>query len=236
MRVLRIVALSVTAAAGALAVAAHPAAAGPAKVFVAPPAGTYVVQWGDYMIGIAQRAGVPAMDLLRANNLTLASVIVPGQKIIIPAGGHVPAVALAPIAPPAPTAPPAQVVPATPVVPAHNPGIDIAIDAAKAQIGKPYQFGYDGPNAFDCSGLVRYAFAKAGLGMLHNTLLQKASFPAVATNDLRAGDVVFFHENFSHEALYLGNGMIIQAPAPHMNVQISSVPLGWVTAAIRPLI
>lgn len=229
MRVTRLITLTITATLAVVALAARPAGAAPG----APaPAGTYVVQNGDFLIGIAARAGVSLGDLLRTNNLQLQAFIVPGQKVVIPAGGRVPTVvapAAAPIAAPAAPA-------VAPVTPARNPRIDVAIEAAKAQIGKPYQFGYDGPNAFDCSGLVRYAFGKAGLMMLHNTLLQKAQFNAVATKDLRVGDVVFFHPDFSHEAIYLGNGLILHAPAPHMNVQIGSVPLGWVTAAIRPLV
>jgi cell wall-associated NlpC family hydrolase len=222
VRVTRLITLTITASLAVVALAARPAgaASGPQA-----PAGTYIVQSGDFLIGIAARAGVSLGDLLRTNNLQLQAFIVPGQKVVIPAGGRVPTV----VAPAAATV-------AAPATPARSPRIDVAIDVAKAQIGKPYQYGYDGPNAFDCSGLVRYAFGKAGLMMLHNTLLQKAQFNAVATKDLRVGDVVFFHQDFSHEAIYLGNGLILHAPAPHMNVQISSVPLGWVTAAIRPLV
>lgn len=220
MRVSRIIALSITASIAVVALGARPAGAA-VKSPTPPPAGTYTVQNGDFLIGIAVRAGVSLGDLLKANNLQLQAFIVPGQRVIIPAGGKVPVV-------PAPNVAPASA--------ARSVRIDVAIDTAKAQIGKPYQYGYDGPSSFDCSGLVRYAFGKAGLTMLHNTLLQKALFPAVATKDLRVGDVVFFHQDFSHEAIYLGNGLILHAPAPHMNVQIGSVPLGWVTAAIRPLV
>lgn len=188
-----------------------PATTVPAPV-VAPPPGstTYTVVPGDMPIAIAYRFGVSPDSLLKLNRLNMQSVIVPGQKLVIPAGAVVPASS-------------------------GNSRIDAVIAAAKAQIGKPYKFGYAGPNAFDCSGLMRFAFAKVGLDLLHHTLLQKNAFPAVAVADLRPGDIVFFHEDFHHEGLYLGNSTIIQAPAPGMNVQVSWIPMSSITAAVRPI-
>lgn len=201
-----------TAATATARTAATSSATTAAPAAVTPPVGssTYVVQPGDMPIAIAFRFGVNPDTLLKLNKLNLQSVIVPGQKLIIPAGAS------------------------TSVV-TGNAKVDLVIAAAKAQIGKPYKFGYDGPNAFDCSGLVRYAFGKIGMSLLHHTLLQKNSFPAVAVADLKPGDIVFFHDDFHHEGLYLGNSTIIQAPAPGMNVQVSWVPTSSITGAVRPL-
>jgi cell wall-associated NlpC family hydrolase len=174
------------------------------------PASTYVVQTNDFLLTIAVRFGVSLDALLKSNGLTIDSIIVPGQKLAIPAGGVLQTVT-------------------------GNSRIDLAISVAKAQIGKPYKFGFEGPDAFDCSGLIRFAFAKAGVEMLHYTLLQKAVFPAVAIADLRPGDVVFFHPDFSHEGLYLGNNLVLHAPAAKMPVQITWMPTSYITAAIRPI-
>ena len=194
-------------------VRAVPSTAPPATTVAppAPPAGStpYVVQPGDTIIGLAVRFGLSPEALLKANGLSMTSVIVVGQRLAVPPGAK-----------PAPTG---------------SPRLDLVIASAKAQIGKPYRFGFDGPNYFDCSGLVRFAFAKIGMALLHNTLLQKNSFPAVPIADIRSGDIVFFHDNFSHEGLYLGNSMIVQAPAPGQNVTISWVPLGSITGAVRPI-
>ena len=192
--------------------AATTPAATAAPAPVAPPAGstTYVVQAGDTIINLAFRFGLSPDVVLKANRLTISSVIVVGQKLAIPPGGQ-------------------------PVV-TGNPRIDLVIAAARAQVGKPYKFGYDGPDYFDCSGLVRYAFARVGMALLHHTLLQKNSFPAVAIADIRPGDIVFFHQDFSHEGLYLGNNLMIQAPAPGQNVMISWVPTGIITGAVRPIV
>ncbi len=289
--------IALAAVVGALVATAVPASA-------APTAGTYLVQDGDFLYGIAGRAGVSIDALLQANDLKLESIIIPGQRLSIPAGGRVPApvtrstiatvpnrtvtgtvtgTVIAPGSAPAPTAP-AQaasgqtyavqsgdtiigiafrftvtpdalmalnklnlksvIVPgqrlalpagAKQPVTTGNTKIDVVIASAKAQIGKPYKFGYDGPDFFDCSGLVRFAFSKIGMALLHHTLLQKNSFPAVAVADLRAGDLVFFHDDYSHEGLWLGNNMMIEAPAPGMNVQISWVPTEKITGAVRPI-
>lgn len=172
---------------------------------------TYTVQSGDTIIGIAFRYAVSPDALMSLNKLTMKSVIVPGQKLALPAG--------------------AKQLP----VSTGNSKIDVVIASAKAQIGKPYKFGYDGPDFFDCSGLVRFAFSKVGMALLHHTLLQKNSFPAVAIADLKPGDLVFFHDDYSHEGLWLGNNLMIEAPAPGMNVQISWVPIERITGAVRPI-
>ena len=199
--------------AAVIAPLASPAAtAAPAAPAPAPGPGSqqYIVQAGDFALTIAARYGVTLDALLKANALSVESIIVPGQKLTIPPGGRV-------------------------IVATGNSQIDTVIAAAKAQVGKQYKFGYAGPDAFDCSGLMRYAFAKAGVSLLHHTLLQKSAFPAIDVAMVRTGDIVFFHDDFSHEALYLGNNLILQAPGVGMPVQISWIPSGIITAAIRPL-
>jgi LysM repeat protein len=66
----------------------------------APSGRTYTVRSGDYLIGIARRLGVPTRSLLAANGLTLGSVIHPGQKLRVPAGGRQPAPPSRPTPPP----------------------------------------------------------------------------------------------------------------------------------------
>lgn len=171
---------------------------------------SYTVQPGDTAIGIAVRHAVSPDALLRLNKLTLNSIIFIGQQLQLPAG--------------------AKVVQTT-----GNARIDVVLAAAKAQIGKPYRFGYDGPDSFDCSGLVRFAFAKVGIAMLHHTLLQKNSFPAVAVADLKPGDLVFFHADFHHMGIWLGNNTMIEAPEPGASVRISWVNVNNITGAVRPI-
>src|SRR6478735_11972623 len=70
-----------------------------------PPAATYTVKNGDYLFGIAGKLKVKLSDLLAANNLTVDSVIVPGQQLAVPAGGTVPTTSATTVAPAAATSP-----------------------------------------------------------------------------------------------------------------------------------
>jgi cell wall-associated NlpC family hydrolase len=69
---------------------------------------------------------------------------------------------------------------------------DGVVDTAVAQIGDGYAWGGSGPDAFDCSGLTAYAFARAGVALPHSSQGQAAAGSAVDRDDIRPGDLVFF--------------------------------------------
>lgn len=91
----------------------------------------------------------------------------------------------------------------------------------KAELGKPYVFGANGPSKFDCSGLMQYIFGKSGV-KLPRTAAQQQRY-ATPTNKPRAGDLVFYGKPAHHVALYLGNGKMLAAPHTGANVRIQSV-------------
>ncbi|MDD7813708.1 C40 family peptidase [Mycobacterium sp. CSUR Q5927] len=88
------------------------------------------------------------------------------------------------------------------------------VDAARSAIGKPYVWAATGPNAFDCSGLVVWSYAQAGVAVPRTSQQQANSGIPVARADLEPGDVVVFYANASHVGIYEGGGMVIHAPAP----------------------
>jgi peptidoglycan DL-endopeptidase CwlO len=100
-----------------------------------------------------------------------------------------------------------------------------ALRAAESRQGLPYVWGGDGPSSFDCSGLVQWSFAQAGVTMPRTAADQARTGPAVPVSQLEPGDLLFYHTDptdpgyISHVAIYLGNGWMIQAPQPGMNVQ-----------------
>lgn len=101
---------------------------------------------------------------------------------------------------------------------------DAVIAAARSQIGKPYVWGAEDPNVgFDCSALVQWSFAQAGVRVPRTSQQQAAGGIPVALNDLQPADVITFYTDASHAALYSGNGNIIQASRP--GVPIAEVPL-----------
>ena len=106
------------------------------------------------------------------------------------------------------------------------------LKAALSRVGMPYVWGAAGPTAFDCSGLVQWSFAQAGIAMPRVAADQARSGPAVPVSQLQPGDLLFYHFDptapgyISHVAIYLGKGLMIQAPQPGQNVEVVPVDLG----------
>jgi peptidoglycan DL-endopeptidase CwlO len=128
----------------------------------------------------------------------------------------------------------APIVDDVPRPPAPNPGAAIAIAEALRQLGKPYVFGTNGPDTFDCSALTQWAWAKAGVSMDHYTGSQASAFPRVDPDQLQPGDLVFFNVDLGHMGMYIGNDQIVQAPRTGDVVKISSLNRGNVVVAVRP--
>ena len=176
-------------AGGTLAVSPTPAAPGQATPTAAPAAtaaaGTYVVQAGDSIYGIAAKHGLKYGPLLKANGLTLTSVLAPGRTLTIPAGGT--------LAVPATPASPGQANSATTAAAAAAARIDTVVAYAKAQLGKPWVFAAAGPDSFDCSGLTMMAYRQIGISLPHSSVLQSTKGVAVDwfTQDIQAGDLIF---------------------------------------------
>jgi cell wall-associated NlpC family hydrolase len=99
----------------------------------------------------------------------------------------------------------------------------IAIRYAMAQVGKAYVYGAAGPSAFDCSGLMMMAWAQAGISLPHSSSAQYGIGRHVASNDLQPGDLVFYYSPISHVAMYIGNGLIVEAANPGAGVRVSGV-------------
>jgi cell wall-associated NlpC family hydrolase len=107
-----------------------------------------------------------------------------------------------------------------------------AVRAAESRRGLPYVWGAAGPSAFDCSGLVQWSFAQAGVTMPRVAADQARTGPAVSVSQLEPGDLLFYHTDptdpgyISHVAIYLGGGWMIQAPQPGMDVQVVPASFG----------
>jgi peptidoglycan DL-endopeptidase CwlO len=110
--------------------------------------------------------------------------------------------------------------------------LDTMLRAALSRRGMPYIWGAAGPASFDCSGLVQWSFAQAGITMPRVAADQALSGPAVPVSQIQPGDLIFYHTDptaptyISHVAIYLGNGWMIQAPEPGMNVEVVPADFG----------
>jgi cell wall-associated NlpC family hydrolase len=102
------------------------------------------------------------------------------------------------------------------------------VSIALQYLGVPYVWGGSSPSGFDCSGLVQYVFGQIGISLPHNTVAQWHDPDAVSVprDQLQPGDLVFF-DRLDHVGLYLGNGLIVDAPHTGANVRIDSLSDGW---------
>ncbi|MEE1757231.1 C40 family peptidase [Streptomyces sp. SP18CS02] len=111
---------------------------------------------------------------------------------------------------------------------------DEALAYAARQIGKPYVWGAEGPESFDCSGLTSRAWASAGRTIPRTSQEQWRTLPRVPLRSLRPGDLVVYFPKATHVAIYLGEGLVIQAPRPGARVKVSPIAANPLLGAVRP--
>jgi peptidoglycan DL-endopeptidase CwlO len=117
--------------------------------------------------------------------------------------------------------------------------INTLLQTAAHQVGKPYVWGATGPDSFDCSGLVQYSFAAAGIRMPRVSQQQWFAGPHVNYSDARPGDLLFWHydptdpADIDHVAIYAGNGMMLVAPHTGAFVEYVPVPLTNLAGVVR---
>ncbi|MER7940246.1 C40 family peptidase [Streptomyces sp. NPDC094458] len=109
-----------------------------------------------------------------------------------------------------------------------------AVRYAVEQIGKPYVWGAEGPDSYDCSGLTSQAWSAAGRDIPRTSQEQWAELPKVPIGSLRPGDLVVYFPKATHVALYIGNGLVVQAPRPGATVKVSPLASNPLLGAVRP--
>lgn len=138
---------------------------------------------------------------------------------------------------------PVEAAPPAPVFSNPGPGpghrsVAAAIAFAKAQLGKPYQWGGAGPSTWDCSGLTMMAWNAGGIALPHFAAAQYDMGTPIAISNARPGDLLFWSYNgapsgIHHVALYLGNGAFIEAPHTGAYVQYDSIYDWYPDFAVR---
>ncbi|WP_329116072.1 C40 family peptidase [Streptomyces sp. NBC_01353] len=109
-----------------------------------------------------------------------------------------------------------------------------ALRYAVRQIGKPYVWGAEGPESYDCSGLTSQAWANAGREIPRTSQEQWRTLPRVSLRELRPGDLVVYFPEATHVAIYLGHGLVVQAPRPGAKVKVSPIASNPLLGAVRP--
>ncbi|MFI8193208.1 NlpC/P60 family protein [Streptomyces sp. NPDC085946] len=111
---------------------------------------------------------------------------------------------------------------------------DLAVRYAVAQLGKPYEWGAEGPESYDCSGLTSGAWAHAGTPIPRTSQEQWKRLTRIPLGELRPGDLVIYFPEATHVAMYLGDGTVVQAPRPGARVKVSPIAANPVLGAVRP--
>ncbi|MFD5596551.1 NlpC/P60 family protein [Streptomyces griseorubiginosus] len=109
-----------------------------------------------------------------------------------------------------------------------------ALAFAARQIGKPYVWGAEGPDAYDCSGLTSQAWLAAGVTIPRTSEMQWAQLKHVPVEDMRPGDLIIYFSDASHVAIYAGGGNIISAPRPGRYVYESPAASMQILGVVRP--
>lgn len=122
-------------------------------------------------------------------------------------------------------------------LPINIGGSGVAAEAVRAALsvqGSTYSWGAEGPNSFDCSGLVKWAYEQAGVsGLPHSSRQQAQLGSSVSRSELQPGDLIALYSPVSHIGLYVGSGRYVHAPQPGDVVKVASVPWSDVTAMRR---
>lgn len=191
----------------------------------------YVVRAGDALSLIAWRNGVRLSALLEANNISITSVIIPGQRLQIP-----PATRPVPTRRTA-TAPTAAATPTTAASPTSTPEattgspLQTVLSYATDQVGAPYKFFSAGPETFDCSGLVVAAFRQVGTRVPHQSraLARMGTSIDWRSSSISAGDLVFTSatddpDMITHVGIALDSRRWVHAVGFGRTVTIGSLP------------
>jgi len=118
--------------------------------------------------------------------------------------------------------------------PVTGTGVGVeALEAARTQLGKAYEWGAEGPDRFDCSGLTSWAFKEAGVTLPRSSSQQARVGRSVSWDDLQAGDLVFYYSPVSHVGIYAGEGKMIGAPQTGDVVKYQTVSRKAFTSARR---
>jgi peptidoglycan endopeptidase LytE len=191
-------------------------------------AGTYTVVSGDTLSSIAARFGTTYQALAQINGIADPNHIQVGEVLRLSGSPS-----RASSAPAAQSAPAAAVT--TTAVHASSRA-QVAVQTVLAQVGKPYAWAGAGPGSFDCSGLVMYAWAQAGVQLAHYTVTQYQETARISQSQLQPGDLVFYDTGNGaqpgHVTMYIGNGQIVTADSPGTNVRVENldwdgVPIGF---------
>lgn len=109
-----------------------------------------------------------------------------------------------------------------------------AVAAVRSALGRPYVWGANGPTGFDCSGLMQWSYAQAGVSLPRTSQAQAHAGRRVPLAEAQPGDIVTYRSDASHVGMYVGNGQVVHAPYPGAPVRYDPVGMMPVSSVTRP--
>jgi len=109
-----------------------------------------------------------------------------------------------------------------------------AVAAARSALGRPYVWGANGPSGFDCSGLMQWSYAHAGIHLPRTSQEQRHAGRRVPLSQAQPGDLVVYRSDASHVGMYVGHGQVIHAPYPGAAVRYDPVGMMPISSVTRP--
>ncbi|MFJ9845504.1 C40 family peptidase [Kitasatospora sp. NPDC101155] len=118
---------------------------------------------------------------------------------------------------------------------AGDRNVEAAVQFALAQVGKPFMTAGNGPDGYDCSGLVQQSFRRGGIELPRIANDQYAATTPISASQLRRGDLLFWspdgtRRGIQHVAIYLGNNQYVEAARPGTKIRISGISKGYYPA------
>ncbi|MFF2662357.1 C40 family peptidase [Kitasatospora sp. NPDC058032] len=116
--------------------------------------------------------------------------------------------------------------------PAADGDVETAVQFALAQLGKPFRTAGNGPDGYDCSGLVQQSFRRGGISLPRIANDQYAATTPVTAGQLRRGDLLFWSDDrtargIHHVAIYLGDNQYVEAARPGTSIRVSRISSGY---------
>ncbi|MEV0490281.1 C40 family peptidase [Streptomyces atratus] len=118
-------------------------------------------------------------------------------------------------------------------LPAGSSRAAAAVMAVRQAVGRPYVWGASGPTGFDCSGLMQWAYAQAGVSLPRTSQAQRYAGHMVPLSQARPGDLVAYRSDAGHIGMYVGDGQVIHAPHPGAPVRYDPVGMMPVSSVTR---
>ncbi|MFB1299412.1 peptidoglycan hydrolase RipC [Mycobacterium sp. pW049] len=122
---------------------------------------------------------------------------------------------------------------AVPGPPAGTGGGAAVVQTALSRVGSPYVWGGNGPNAFDCSGLIKWSFLQQGKSLPRSSQALASGGQPVALEALLPGDIVTFYSDASHAGIYIGDGMMVHASTYGTPVKVAPITMAPIYNARR---